>query len=348
GHVVLKFFLNIDKDTQKKRLDDLASEKETSWRVTSDDWRQNAQYNTIKQAREDLMEITNKNNAPWHIIWNEDKNSGTCIILRTICEHLEKVLEEGVPKSKENKSKFPIIEMPKLADIDMNIPKNDGDYEKLLKKEREKLQKLHSIIYREKIPVVICFEGWDAAGKGGAIRRLSWALDPRGFKVNSIAAPTAEELAHHYLWRFWTKVPKDGHVSVFDRSWYGRVMVEKIEGFTSPDRCEMAYDEINEFEQELSKWGAVIMKFWVNIDSETQLERFTLRQETPEKQHKITDEDWRNRSKWTEYESAVDEMIKRTSTYYAPWVIIEGNDKKFARLKVLKTVRKELERRLGK
>ena len=182
--------------------------------------------------------------------------------------------------------------------------------------------------------------------RGGAIRRLSWALDPRGFDVVPIAAPTPEELSRPYLWRFWRQLPKDGHVVLFDRTWYGRVMVERVEGLTPEARWSMAYDEINEFERELSRWGAVVLKFWLQIDQDTQLRRFEDRQSTPEKQYKITEEDWRNRKKWPQYELAVDEMLQKTSTEYAPWILVEGNDKKYARLKVLKTVRKALERRL--
>ena len=230
--------------------------------------------------------------------------------------------------------------------MDLSPSTTEEAYRAELKRERKKLQKLHSRLYREKVPVVLGFEGWDASGKGGAIRRLSWALDPRGFDVVPIAAPTPEELSRPYLWRFWRQLPKDGHVVLFDRTWYGRVMVERVEGLTPEARWSMAYDEINEFERELSRWGAVVLKFWLQIDQDTQLRRFEDRQSTPEKQYKITEEDWRNRKKWPQYELAVDEMLQKTSTEYAPWILVEGNDKKYARLKVLRTVRKALERRL--
>ena len=236
--------------------------------------------------------------------------------------------------------------MPRLKDVDLSPSTTEEAYRAELKRERKKLQKLHSRLYREKVPVVLGFEGWDASGKGGAIRRLSWALDPRGFDVVPIAAPTPEELSRPYLWRFWRQLPKDGHVVLFDRTWYGRVMVERVEGLTPEARWSMAYDEINEFERELSRWGAVVLKFWLQIDQDTQLRRFEDRQSTPEKQYKITEEDWRNRKKWPQYELAVDEMLQKTSTEYAPWILVEGNDKKYARLKVLRTVRKALERRL--
>ena len=185
------------------------------------------------------------------------------------------------------------------------------------------------------------------AGKGGNIKRIAGALDPRGYEVHPIASPEPHEKARHYLWRFWTRLPKTGHIAIFDRTWYGRVMVERLEGFCSTNDWQRAYNEINEFEKELSQWGAVIIKFWVQIDKDTQLERFTERQNTPEKQWKITDEDWRNRDKWDQYEEAVNEMLRKTSTEYAPWHILESVDKKYARIKALKIVIAELEKALG-
>ena len=186
---------------------------------------------------------------------------------------------------------------------------------------------------------MIAYEGWDAAGKGGNIKRLTSALDPRGFEVHPIASPEPAEKNRHYLWRFWKRLPKDGHIAVFDRTWYGRVMVERLEGFCSENDWQRAYNEINEFEKELTDWGAIVIKFWVQIDKDTQLKRFTDRQNTPEKQWKITDEDWRNREKWDMYEDAVNEMIQKTSTEFAPWHILESNDKHYAGKNVTKCVK---------
>ena len=219
-------------------------------------------------------------------------------------------------------------------------------YEKELEELQARLADLHNRIYQKKIPVIITYEGWDAAGKGGNIKRLTAALDPRGFEVHPIASPEPREKNRHYLWRFWNRLPKDGHIAIFDRTWYGRVMVERLEGFCSENDWQRAYNEINEFEKELCDWGAVLVKFWVHIDKDTQLARFTDRQNTPEKQWKITDEDWRNREKWDAYEVAVDEMIQKTSTVFAPWHILESNDKHYARLKALKTVIEEIEKKL--
>ena len=232
---------------------------------------------------------------------------------------------------------------PKLSEVELKDKTvQREEYEERLEKAQKELSKLHGKLYKKKIPVVIAFEGWDAAGKGGAIKRVGAALDPRGYEAVPIAAPDAREKVRHYLWRFWTRLPKDGHITIFDRTWYGRVMVERLEGFTPPERCAMAYREIDEFEKELTDCGVVVIKFWMQIDKDEQLNRFNDRMNTPEKRWKITDEDWRNREKWDLYEPAIDEMIQKTSTVYAPWTIVEGNDKLFARLKGLETVNERL------
>ena len=191
---------------------------------------------------------------------------------------------------------------------------SEDEYKKELDTLQKRLGELHNELYHKKVPVIIAYEGWDAAGKGGNIKRVAAALDPRGYEVHPIASPEPHEKARHYLWRFWNRLPKDGHIAIFDRTWYGRVMVERLEGFCSENDWQRAYNEINEFEKELADWGAVVIKFWVQIDKDTQLARFTDRQNTPEKQWKITDEDWRNREKWDLYEEAIDEMMQKTST----------------------------------
>ena len=234
--------------------------------------------------------------------------------------------------------------MPLLSEIPLDKTIGEDEYKKELKRLQNRLGELHNRLYRKKVPVIIAYEGWDAAGKGGNIKRITGALDPRGYEVHPIASPEPHEKARHYLWRFWTRLPKTGHIAIFDRTWYGRVMVERLEGFCSENDWKRAYNEINEFEKELHDWGAVIIKFWVQIDKDTQLERFNERQNTPQKQWKITDEDWRNREKWDQYEDAVNEMIQKTSTTYAPWHILESVDKRYARIKALKIVIEELEK----
>ena len=220
----------------------------------------------------------------------------------------------------------------------------DGDYSDTLAALEDRLERLQAahIIHGQRS--IIMFEGWDAAGKGGIIQRLTASLDPRYFEVWPIAAPNEEEKARHFLWRFWKRLPGNREISIFDRSWYGRVMVERIEGYCGEDDWKRAYGEINEFEKELADYGTIVLKFWIHIDPETQLERFELRQNTPEKQWKITDEDWRNREKRPLYEAAIEEMLERTDTQAAPWHLIEGDSKRYARVKVIETVIAEIER----
>ena len=207
-----------------------------------------------------------------------------------------------------------------------------------LKHRQKKLTDLSWRLHDHGKSAVLVFEGWDAAGKGSAIRRLTQAMDPRLFRVIPIAAPTAEEHAQHYLWRFWRQLPRDGRITIFDRSWYGRILVERIEGFATAHEWQRAYREINEFEEQLAEHGTVICKFWLNVSKEEQLRRFEERQKVKYKQHKITDEDWRNREKWDAYKQAVNDMVARTSTSFAPWTIVAANDKRHARLQVLETV----------
>ena len=212
---------------------------------------------------------------------------------------------------------------------------------------QQDLRRLQHQLYRERIPLVIVYEGWDASGKGGSIRRLTRELDPRGYEVVPIGAPTPQELSHHYLRRFWIQLPKAGHIGIFDRSWYGRVLVERVEGFASETEWRRAYQEINEFEASLVRFGTALVKFWLHISPEEQLRRFEAREADPFRRWKITPDDWRNRDKWDAYYDAVGEMIQRTSTSYAPWTVIEGDDKPWARVKALRTVKTALEGVLG-
>ena len=236
--------------------------------------------------------------------------------------------------------------MPELKDVDMDKKLSEEEYRTLLKKEQKKLAENHNKLYLHKIPMIIAYEGWDAAGKGGNIKRVSAALDPRGYEVMPIASPTKEEKDRHFLWRFWTRLPKDGHIAIFDRTWYGRVMVERLEGFCTPADWQRAYGEMNDFERQLYDWGAIIIKFWINITNDEQLARFKARQADPAKQWKITDEDWRNREKWDQYEVAVNDMIRYTSTDFAPWHIIAGNDKYYARIQALQIINDMIGERL--
>ncbi|MGC4019578.1 MAG: polyphosphate:AMP phosphotransferase [Muricomes sp.] len=365
GCVIIKLLLDIDQKEQKKRFKKLKDSKETAWRVTKGDLERNARYGEYVQMMEEMLQITDTDYAPWTIIEAVDRRFATAkiytVVIKKLEERLEQLKKEKVKEkaaevieemsgkvssdSQQNKEEMEVkgIQESVLAKADLTLSLSREEYEEQLKKLQKKMEMLHSEIYRRRIPVVLCFEGWDAGGKGGAIKRLTEKMDPRGFVVNPTASPNDIEKAHHYLWRFWRAMPKNGHIAIFDRTWYGRVMVERIEGFCTRQEWQRAYKEINDMEKDISDEGAVVLKFWMQIDREEQERRFTARQENPEKQWKITEEDWRNREKWDLYKEAVDEMLIRTSTEYAPWIVVEGNDKYYARIKVLKSVVQAIE-----
>ena len=343
GYLILKLFLDIDEAEQEKRIRGIRENIETEWRVDDADLWQHREYKLFRQTYEAFMEKTGKQ-LPWHVLDGAKKNAAARDTLKLLTDMIDKALDKGRYVGKPFDEKFPLLEMQNLADVDLSKSLTDEEYREQLKPLQKRLAELHNVIYRKKIPVILCYEGWDAAGKGGNIRRVARPLDPRGFDVMPIASPEPHELARQYLWRFWTRLPRTGHICIFDRTWYGRVMVERIEGFCSEDDWKRAYNEINEFERQLTDWGAVVLKFWIHIDQDTQLQRFNDRQSNPEKQWKLTEEDWRNREKWPIYEEAIDEMLQKTSTKNAPWVIIESNDKKYARIKALTIVIDALEK----
>lgn len=345
GYLVMKLFCHISEKEQKKRIEDLVEDIDTRWRVSENDKWQNKHYEKCLEVFDRYMEDTNNPSAPWYVIDAKSKKWAELQALEILTQGIEIALQNQSLAVPLLQNVFPLEKVPKLSEIPLeNKSLSDEEYKEELIKLQNHLKELHNRLYRKKVPVVIVYEGWDAAGKGGNIKRITEALDPRGFEVQPIASPEPHEKARHYLWRFWMRLPKTGHIAIFDRSWYGRVMVERLEGFCSENDWKRAYNEMNEFEKELHDWGAVIIKFWVQIDKDTQLARFTDRQNTPEKQWKITDEDWRNREKWDEYEVAVNEMIQKTSTTFAPWHILESVDKKYARIKALKIVIEELEK----
>ena len=372
GTLIIKLLLDIDKKEQKKRFDKLEKNKETAWRVTQGDKERNVHYDEYAAMMEDMLFKTDTDYAPWTIIESMDKRFATLKIYTTVIkamadqiEKLQKEKEEKEAKkladsesaaggetdavaeiAKEADEEMKDLQVSILSKADLSLHYTREEYKEKLDKLQKKMEKLHGELYRRRIPVVLGFEGWDAGGKGGAIKRLTERMDARGYVVNPTASPNDIEKAHHYLWRFWRAMPKDGHVAIFDRTWYGRVMVERIEGFCTTEEWKRAYKEINDMEKDLYDAGAIVIKFWMHIDKDEQERRFRERQENPEKQWKITDEDWRNREKWDQYEDAVNEMLMRTSTDYAPWVVVEGNDKYYARVKVLRTVVEAIEARL--
>ena len=377
GNLIIKLFLDIDKKEQKKRFDKLAKNKETAWRVSQGDRERNAHYDEYAALMEDMLFNTDTDYAPWTIVESMDRRFATLKIYTTVikamADQIEKVQQQNIAKAVEKADKAEaegvvrkketngdeIEEIAREADAqmkdlqvsilskaDLSLSYTREEYKEKLDKLQKKMDKLHGELYRRRIPVVLGFEGWDAGGKGGAIKRLTAKMDARGYVVNPTASPNDIEKAHHYLWRFWRAMPKDGHVAIFDRTWYGRVMVERIEGFCTTEEWKRAYKEINDMEKDLYNAGAIVIKFWMHIDKDEQERRFKERQENPEKQWKITDEDWRNREKWDQYEDAVNEMLMRTSTDYAPWVVVEGNSKYYPRVKVLQTVVDAIEKRL--
>ena len=339
GYLVLKFFMQIDKKEQTRRIEKLNKEQDTKWRVDAFDKWQNEHYKHCQKVFDRYLTDTNTSIAPWYIIDAKDRNFVELQVLEIMVNNIEVALQNSTHSAPLLPNIFPLEKMPKLSEIELTDKViEDEEYKKELKHLQKKLGELHNRLYRKRVPVIITYEGWDAAGKGGNIKRITEALDPHGFEVHPIASPEPHEKARHYLWRFWTNMPKAGHFTIFDRSWYGRVMVERIEGFCSGEEWRRAYTEINNMEESWTNSGCIVLKFWMHIDKDEQERRFKERQENPDKQWKITEEDWRNRAKWDQYEVAVDEMLVRTSTTYAPWIIVEANSKYYARIKVLKTV----------
>ncbi|MCI8637771.1 MAG: polyphosphate:AMP phosphotransferase [Coprococcus sp.] len=351
GMVIIKLFLAISKKEQKKRFKKLLDSQETAWRVGEGDLARNKHYKEYEKINEEMLRKTDTHYAPWTIIEATDKRYATAKIYTTVINAMAAAVEKArQPKAEANGTSEAApdkaFQESILAKADLTKTLSKEEYKERLKELQKKMQRLHGELYRRRIPVVLGFEGWDAGGKGGAIKRLTEYMDPRGYVVNPTASPNDIERSHQYLWRFWRAMPKAGHIALFDRTWYGRVMVERIEGFCSTEEWQRAYKEINDMEQDLVNAGAIVMKFWMQIDKDEQAARFKARQENPEKQWKITDEDWRNREKWDLYEDAVNEMLIRTSTPQAPWIVVEGNCKYYARVKVLESVVCAIEERL--
>ena len=305
GTLIIKFFLHISADEQEKRLKKLERSSETKWRVTKADWKHFKQYKAYLPMYDHMLEQTDMSWAPWHVIEATDREYAAVKVMTIVAGMIEERLnEENAKESRSHLAERAQEELPGteetmrttvLDGVDVSLTMTKEDYKKRLSVLQKELTRLQNEMYLKRIPVVVALEGWDAAGKGGAIKRLTEPLDPRGYEVVPTAAPNDIEKAHHYLWRFWRAMPKDGHMTIFDRTWYGRVMVERIEGFCSQAEWRRAYREINQMEQNLTDHGVIVLKFWLQIDKDEQERRFNERMEDPEKQWKITDEDWRNR-----------------------------------------------------
>ena len=353
GAAIAKFWVHLSKKELKNRLKKLESDKLQAWRVRPEDWHQAKNYDKYRTFAEEMVVQTSTGPAPWTLVEGDCQRWARVKVLTqmaaTITEALDRLHLQSPPLAVTIQNRLEPTEPDFLAQVNLSQALTSEEYKQKLRQEQVRLGKLQQSLHQQKMSVLVLFEGWDAAGKGGAIKRLTDTLDPRSYVVNAFAAPTDEEKAHHYLWRFWRKLPNAEKIAIFDRSWYGRVMVERVEGFATETEWRRAYQEINEFEEQLTSAGCVLIKFWLHISQEEQLKRFTDRQKNPFKQYKLTDEDWRNREKWPFYEVAVNQMIQRTSTPAAPWTLIPANDKYFARVNVIETVvqaiRHELKRR---
>ncbi len=393
GYLVVKFFLHIDEETQRKRLTKLHKDPSTRWRVPHDPTEELDLYKATYDIYDQLLEKTDFVECPWILLDALDRRRVNLSVVQVLVDKLEAALEktpdadtlaakaaasansssQGEEKeyrdersrsSEENasilaaaqaqakkqgslapkESRFHILaDYPRLKDVDHTLSLAREDYKTQLKAEQARLFRLEQEMYIKRVPLIVMYEGWDAAGKGGSIKRVAQALDARSYTIFPSPAPTKQDLAHPHLWRYWTRLPKAGHVGIYDRSWYGRVLVERIEGFASTEQWSRAYDEINEFEYDLVTWGALLIKFWVDISPENQLARFVAREENPDKSWKLTSEDWRNRDKYPQYRQAVEDMFRLTSTDFAPWIILESDDKLYARIKALKVINEKLE-----
>ncbi len=353
GYLLIKFFLHVSKEKQEERYNKLKKKEIPLFIVEEEEQEYLHKYDRYLPLIEGILEQTDRISSPWTIVESDDRNFATVKVLAKVIESIEsKILEvENEVKMEQNEHDenclIPNIDFSILENIDLDKSLTRKEYKKEKKKFQKKMIKLQYELFKHRIPLIIVFEGWDASGKGGGIKRVAQKLNPRLYQVTPVGAPSQTELEHHYLWRFYREIPEAGHIGIYDRSWYGRVLVERVEDLCSSQEWKRAYREINEFEEILSDYGTIIIKFWTHIDKEEQLKRFKKRENTPHKQWKITEEDWRNREKWNLYLDAADEMLKKTSTSWVPWTIVESNDKYYSRIKILQTITERIEKELS-
>jgi polyphosphate:AMP phosphotransferase len=359
GALILKFWMHLSRTAQKERLRKLEKNPLLHWRISKRDWQHWELYDQFVAAAERTLMKTSTGLAPWKIVEGYDERYRGVAVASAIRDAIRFRLDEtktplagsngengARPKPASDPGLLPPITV--LSRLDMGKTLSKDDYDAGLKRHQAKLNQLQREARERKVSTILVFEGWDAAGKGGGIRRITAALDARDYQVIQIAAPTDEEAAHNYLWRFWRHLPRAGRVTIYDRSWYGRVLVERIEGFARTREWQRAYAEINDFEAQLVERGIVLLKFWLHITPEEQLRRFKEREQISYKAWKLTEEDWRNRERWADYETAVNDMVERTSTRQAPWTLIAANDKRHARVEVLRTLCERLEAALAR
>jgi polyphosphate:AMP phosphotransferase len=352
GTLLVKVWLHVPKKEVKRRLDKHAKNDAKSWRIDARDREIYERYDETLPIAQRYVDATDTPACPWLVVESTDRHYRNLTVAHEILKRLTERLAEPLAPSRSEAAALVESKASKkrtrsvLDTLDLSSSLSEERYEAKLEQQSECLAHLTRRARRKSVATVLVFEGWDAAGKGGTIRRLARVVDLENQHMVAISAPTPEELAHHYLWRFWRELPRDGIVTFYDRSWYGRVLVERVEKFATTSEWSRAYDEINDFEAHLVEHGIVLVKFWLHISHEEQMRRFEAREETPYKKYKITSEDYRNRAKRPEYEAAVDDMVARTSTKIAPWHLVPADDKKFARIRVFETVCEALQDRL--
>jgi len=344
GALILKFWFHMSENDQKTRLKELSRDDKSRWKMLPDKSKFSEQYAAFEQVAERVIRHTDRGASPWYLVEAEDRRYRDLTVGKTLLHAIRSRLRETKPAEMTtlvgslDLPSSPSAQITLLDQLDLSLALDRDTYRQEMSRLQTEINELAWTAYNKKRSTVLVFEGVDAGGKGGAIRRITTAIDARLYRALPVAAPTDEEKAHHYLWRFWRHIPRAGYITLYDRSWYGRVLVERVEGFASDAEWRRAYSEINQFEEQLVDSGIILLKFWLHISDEEQLRRFKDRENVPYKQYKITDEDWRNREKWPQYRDAVNEMIVRTSTKHSAWNLVEGNDKPYARVKVLKTV----------
>lgn len=360
NNIIVKLWFHLPQAIQQKRLEADAKVRKFKKSPLLEEFSKS--YQQFARISERALSHTDSGYAPWHIIEASDPNYRDVATGNAIASELrEQLVEEpcqtaerqDTPRQSEPSIVSEALQQGSSAGtvldtVDLKRKLSKHDYQSRLAEQQARLHRLSWEMHQNKRNTLLVFEGWDAAGKGSAIRRVTAAMDARLYRVIPIAAPSDEERAHHYLWRFWRHIPRAGYASIYDRSWYGRVLVERVEGFAKHNEWLRSYREINEFEEHLVDHGMTVLKFWVHISEDEQLRRFREREGDARKQHKITDEDWRNREKWQDYKIAVNDMVAHTSTERAPWVLVSGNDKLYARVQILETIADAMEQALLK
>lgn len=359
GALIIKFWFHLPKHEVEKQLKKDQGILEMKIKKSPLLEKFSKQYDAFASVSERAIRISDKGQSPWHLIEATDRRYRDITVGQILLNAMEAKLGEEKQNEKNDEANaeeeiqvthltdnFEANRLTILDHVDLTRTLSDKQYNDELKHYQGKLFDLAWKAHHQKKSVVAVFEGWDASGKGGAIRRVTRAIDARLYRVLSVAAPTDEEKAHQYLWRFWRHIPLAGYISIYDRSWYGRVLVERVEGFAREEEWKRSYNEINHFEEQLCESGIIMLKFWIHLGKDEQLKRFKEREKTPWKMHKITDEDWRNRERWDDYKEAVNDMVAHTSTEFAPWSLISGNDKKVARVEIIKTLCEAMEKNL--